>query len=126
MDACQTLVEQAAVTGVEAAFAKARAADQRSALASAENYPGNTQRAPDRALGVDNKRGEELAAMREDLKVAREGRQKAEVEAAQLGVEVEALRRTRDDLHQRSGMAQAPAAASPPRSVPRTPPNRQG
>ena len=86
-DACQTLVEQAAVTGVEAALAKGRAAEQRSALARAERVQGNTQRAPDRALDLANKTGQE--AVRGDLKEAQEGRQKAEVDAAQLRVEVE-------------------------------------
>ena len=47
---------------------------------------------------MTNKRGEEPEAVRGDLKEANEGRQKAEVEAAELRVEVEALRRTRDDL----------------------------
>ena len=46
-------------------------------------------------------------ALRGDLKEANEGRQKAEVEAPQLRVEVEALRRTRNDLQQRLGVAEA-------------------
>ena len=62
---------------------------------------------PDRALKAANKRGEELEAVRGDLKEAQEGRQKAEVEAAQLRVEVEALRRTRDLLQQRVGVGEA-------------------
>ena len=45
--------------------------------------------------------------MREALKAAEEGRQKAEVEAAQLRVEVEAMRRRGDDLQQRLGVAEA-------------------
>ena len=45
--------------------------------------------------------------MRGALKTAEEGRQKAEVEAAQLRVEVEALRRRGDDLPQRLGVAEA-------------------
>ena len=45
--------------------------------------------------------------MRGDLKEANEGRQKAGVEAAELRVEVEALRRMRDDLQQRMGVAEA-------------------
>ena len=81
-DACQTLVEQVAVTGVEAALAKGRAAEQRSALSRAEKVMGNAQRALDRALELANTRGEELEAVRGDLKDAQEGRQKAEVEAA--------------------------------------------
>ena len=48
-DACQVLVEQAAVTGVEAALAKGRAADHKSASAKAEKVQGNTQRALDQA-----------------------------------------------------------------------------
>ena len=106
-DACQTLVEQAAVTGVEAALAKGRAAEQRSALARAEKVQGNTQCVLDRALDVANKRGQELEAVRGDVKEAQEGRQKVEVEAAQLRVEVEALRRTRDDLQRRPGVGEA-------------------
>ena len=106
-DACQTLVEQAAVTGVEAAVARGRAADHKSALSRAEKVQGNTQRAVDQALNLANKRGEELEAVRGDLKEALEGRQKAEVEAAQLRVEVEALHRRGDDLQQRPGVAEA-------------------
>ena len=45
--------------------------------------------------------------MRGALREAEEGRQKAEVEAAKLRVEVEALRRMGDDLHQRLGVAEA-------------------
>ena len=41
-DACQVLVEQAAATGVEAALAKGRSADYKSALAKAEKVQGNT------------------------------------------------------------------------------------
>ena len=81
-DACQVLVEQAAVTGVEAALAKGRSADQKSALAKAEKVQGNTQRALDQALNLAAKRGEEVEAMREALREAQEGRRKAEVEAA--------------------------------------------
>ena len=43
-DACQVLVEQVAATGVEAALAKGRSADHKSALAKAEKAQGNTQR----------------------------------------------------------------------------------
>ena len=106
-DACKTLVEQAAVTGVEAALARGRATDQRSALSRVEKVQGNTQRALNRALEVANERGEELEAVRGDPREAQEGRQKAEVEAAQLRLEVEALRRTRDDLQQRLRVAEA-------------------
>ena len=67
-DACQTSVEQAAATGVEAALAKGRAADHKSALSRAEKVQGNTQRALDRALDLANKRGEELEAVRGDLR----------------------------------------------------------
>ena len=81
-DACQTLVEQAAATGVGAALAEGRAADHNSALSKAEKVQGNTQRALDRALELANKRGEELEAVRGDLKEAQEGRRKAEMEAA--------------------------------------------
>ena len=45
--------------------------------------------------------------MREALREAHEGRRKAEVEAAQLRVEVEGQRRRRDDLQQRLGVAEA-------------------
>ena len=41
MDACQTLVEQAAATWVEVALAKGGAADHKSALAKAEKVQGN-------------------------------------------------------------------------------------
>ena len=102
-DACQVLVEQAAATGVEAALAKGRSADHKSALAKAEKAQGNTQRALDQALNLAAKRGEEVEAMRE----AQEGRRKAEVEAAQLRVEVEGQRRRGDDLGQRLGVAEA-------------------
>ena len=81
-DACQVLVEQAAATGVEAALAKGRSADHKSALAKAEKAQGNTQRALDQALNLVAKRGEEVEAMREALREAQEGRRKAEVEAA--------------------------------------------
>ena len=40
-DACQVLVERAAATGVEAALAKGRSADHKSALAKAEKAQGN-------------------------------------------------------------------------------------
>ena len=53
MDACKTLVEQAAVTGVEAALARRRAADSRSSLSRVEKVQGNTQRALDRALRLE-------------------------------------------------------------------------
>ena len=97
-DACHNLVEQAAITGLDAALAKGRAAKQRSALSRAEKVRGNTQRALNRALELANKRGEELEAVRGDLKEAVEGTQRGKVMAAQLRVEVEALRRTRDAL----------------------------
>ena len=45
--------------------------------------------------------------MREALREAQEGRRKAEVEAAQLRVEVEGQRRRGDDLSQRLGVAEA-------------------
>ena len=92
-DACQVLVEQAAATGVEPALAKGRSADHKSALAKAEKAQGNTQRALDQALNLAAKRGEEVEAMREALREAQVGRRKAEVEAAQLRVEVEGQRR---------------------------------
>ena len=57
-------MEQAAVTGVEAALAKGRAAEPRSPLLRAEKVQGSTQRALDRALDMANKRGEELEAVR--------------------------------------------------------------
>ena len=84
--------------GEEAARAKGRAADHKSALLKAEKVQGVTQRALDQALNLATKRGEELETVRAALKEAEEGRQKAEVEAAQLRVEVEALRRKGDDL----------------------------
>ena len=102
-DACQVLVDQAAATGVEAALAKGRSADHKSALAKAEKAQGNTQRALDQALNLAAKRGEEVEAMRE----AQEGRRKAEVEVAQLRMEVEGQRRRGDDLGQRLGVAEA-------------------
>ena len=106
-DACQVLVEQAAATRVEAALAKGRSADHKSALAKAEKAKGNTQRALDQALNLAAKRGEEVEAMREALREAQEGRRKAEVEASQLRVEVEGQRRRGDDLQQRLGVAEA-------------------
>ena len=104
-DACQVLVEQAAATGVEAALAKGRLADHKSALAKAEKVQGNTQRALDQALNLAAKRGEEVEAMRGALREAEDGRRKAE--AAQLRVEVEAQRRRGDDLQQGPGVAEA-------------------
>ena len=106
-DACQVLVEQAAGTGVEAALAKRRLADHKPALAKAEKVQGNTQRALDQALNLAAKRGEEVEAMRGALRDAEDGRRKAEVEAAQLRVELEARRRRGDDLQQRLGVAEA-------------------
>ena len=106
-DACQVLVEQSAATGVEAALAKGRSADHKSALAKAEKVQGNTQRALDHALNLAAKRGAEVEAMREALREAQEGRRKVEVEAAQLRVEVEGQRRRGDDLQQRLGVAEA-------------------
>ena len=106
-DACQVLVEQAAATGVEAALAKGRSADHKSALAKAEKVQGNTQHALDQALNLAGRRGEEVEAMREALREAQEGRRKAEVEAAQLRVEVEGQQRREDDLQQRLGVAEA-------------------
>ena len=106
-DACQVLVEQAAATGVEAALAKGSSADHKSALAKAEKVQGNTQRALDSALNLAAKRGEEVEAMREALREAEDGRRKAEVEAAQLRVDVEGQRRRGDDLQQRLGVAEA-------------------
>ena len=89
-DTCKTLVEQPAFTGVEAALARGRAADSRSAFARVEKEKGNTQRALDRALEVANKRGEELEAVRGDLKEANEGKsthpsQKDSPQGAALG-----------------------------------------
>ena len=52
-------------------------------------------------------RGEEVEAMREALREAQEGRRKAEVDAAQLRVEVEGQRRRGNDLGQRLGVAEA-------------------
>ena len=49
-DVCQTLVEQAAATGVEAALATGLAGDRKSALAKAEKVQGDTQRALDQAV----------------------------------------------------------------------------
>ena len=106
-DACHVLVEQVAATGVEAALAKGRSADHKSALAKAEKVQGNTQRALDHALNLASKKGEEVEAMRETLREAEDGRRKAEVEAAQLRVEVEAQRRRGDDLQQCPGVAEA-------------------
>ena len=106
-DACQVLVEQAAATGVEAALAKGRAANHKSALAKAEKVQDNTQRALDQALNLAVKRGEELQTVRGALRGAEEGRRKAEVEAAALRVEVEALRSKGDDLQQRLGVDEA-------------------
>ena len=123
-DACQTLVEQAAVTGVEAAPARGRAADHKVALSRAAKVQGNTQRALDRALDLANKRAEELVAVGGDLKEAQEGRHTAEVEAAQLRLEVEVPPRRGDDLQQRLGWLRRRCAASPPPSVPRTPRSR--
>ena len=106
-DACQVLVEQAAATGVEAALAKGRAADHKSALAEAEKVQCNTQRALDQPLNLAAKRGEELETVRGALREAEEGRRKAEVEAAALSVEVQALQRRGEDLQKRLGVAKA-------------------
>ena len=79
--ACQVSVEQAAATGVEAAVAKGRAADHKSASAKAEKVQGNTQRGLDQALNLAAKRGGEPETVRGGLREAKEGRRKAEVEA---------------------------------------------
>ena len=76
-------------------------------VAKAEKAQGNTQRALDQAPNLAAKRGGEVEAMREALREAQEGRRKAEVEAAQLRVEVEGRRRRGDDLGQRLGVAEA-------------------
>ena len=83
-DAGKVLVEQAAATGVEAALAKGRSANHKSALANAEKVQGNTQRALDQALDLAAKRGKEVETVRGALREAKEGRRKAEVEAAAL------------------------------------------
>ena len=106
-DACQVLVEQASATGVEAALAKGRSADHKLALVKAEKVQRNTQRALDQALNVAAKRGEEVETVRGALREAEEGRRKAEVEAAALRVEVEALQSRGEDLQQRPGVAEA-------------------
>ena len=123
-DVCQVLVEQAAATGVEAAVAKGRSADHKSALAKAEKVQGNTQRALDQALNLAAKSGEEVEAMRGALREAEDGRRKAEVEAAQLRMEVEAQRRRGGDLQQRLGWLRRKSAPSPPPSQPPSPPSR--
>ena len=92
-----------AATRIEAALAKGRAADHKWALLKAEKVQGNTQRAMDQALNLATKRGEALETVRGALKEAEEGGQKADVEAAQMRVEVEALRRRGCDLQQRLG-----------------------
>ena len=106
-DACQVLVEQAAATGFEAALAKGRVGDHKLALAKAEKVHGNIQHALDQALNLAGKRGKELETVRGALREAEKGRRKAEVEAAGLRVEVEALRSRGDDLQQRLGVAEA-------------------
>ena len=73
---------QDAATGVEAALAKGRSADHKSALVKAEKVQGNTQRALDQALNLAANRGEEVEAMRGALREAEDGRRRAEVEAA--------------------------------------------
>ena len=93
--------------GVEAALAKGRSADHKSALAKAEKVQDNTQCALDQTLNLASKRGEEVEAMRGTLREAEYGRRKAEVEAAQLGVESEAQQRRGDDLQQCLGVAEA-------------------
>ena len=60
--------------------------------------------------------------MRGALREAEEGRRKAEVEAAALRVEVEALRRMTSSSAW--GWLRRWCAASPPPSVPPSPPNR--
>ena len=88
-------------------MAKGRSADHKLALAKAENVQANTQRALDQALNLAAKRGEEVETVRGALREAEEGRRKAEVEAAALSVEVEALQRRGEDLQQRLGVAEA-------------------
>ena len=101
-----SLVEQAAATGVQAALANGRPANHKSALAKAKKLQGNTQRALDQALNLAAKRGEEVEATRGALREVEDGRRKAEVEAAQLRVEVQAQRRRGDDLQQRLEVAE--------------------
>ena len=106
-DACQTLVAQAAATGVQATLAKARAAYHKSALAKAEKVQGNTQRALDWTPNLSAKRGEGLETVRGALREAEEGRRKTEVESAGLRVEVEALHRRGGDLQNPLGVDEA-------------------
>ena len=101
------MVEQAAATGVEAAPAKGPAADHKSALVKAEKVQGTTQRAWDQALNLAARRGEELETVLGALGEAEGGRRKAEVKAAVVRVEVEALRSRGDDLQQHLGVAEA-------------------
>ena len=95
-DTCHVLVEQAG-----------RSANHKSALAKAEKVQGNTQRALDHALNLAAKRGEVVETVRGAPRKAEKVRQKAEVEAAALRVEVEALQRRGDDLQQRLGVVEA-------------------
>ena len=59
-----------------------------------EKQQGNTQRALDHPPDVFEKSQVQIQGLRDELKEETEGLQKAEVEAAELRVEVEALRRT--------------------------------
>ena len=104
--------------------AKGRAAHHKLALSRAEKAQGNTQLALDRALDLVNKWGEDLKAVRGNLKEAREERQRADVEAAELRVQVDALRRRGEGLQQRLGWLRRKCAASPPPSVPPAPATR--
>ena len=91
---------------VEAALTKGRPAASRSQLSKVEKVQGNTQRPLDRALDMVEKSRVEIKGLRDGLKEAAEGRQKTEVEAAVLTVEVEALQKAKDDLQQRLGMGE--------------------
>ena len=50
----------------------------------------------------------EREGLQQGLKEATEGRQEADVQATGSGVEVEALRKERNDLHQQPGVAEEP------------------
>ena len=54
-DACSTVVEQAAITGVEATLSKSRHAETKSTLAMVERLQGNGKHALDHALDMVKK-----------------------------------------------------------------------
>ena len=84
-----------------------------SQLSKVDKPQGNTHPALDCGLQVVHKRRVGIHGLRDDLKEAIEGRQKAKMEAEGLRVEVEILQKAKEDLMQRLGVAKAHVGGPP-------------